>query len=308
MRIIIILAVLEVFLMTNNGFSDEQYKPLTPEEERVIVNKGTERPFSGDYYNFSREGTYKCKRCGAALYQSSDKFDSGCGWPSFDDEIQGAVKKTIDADGMRTEITCANCGAHLGHVFVGEHLTDKNTRHCVNSISLDFELAEEQEEETKMKKAYFASGCFWGTEYMLNRVPGVVSTQVGYTGGHKDNPTYKEVCTGKTGHAETVEVVFDPSQVTFEELAKVFFETHDPTQVNRQGPDIGDQYRSAIFYTDDGQKEVAGKLISILENKGMKIATAVEPAGKFWPAEDYHQNYYETTGGKPYCHRPKKLF
>jgi len=115
-----------------------QYKKLTPEEERVIVQKGTERPFTGQYYKFSQEGTYACKRCGTMLYRSSDKFDAHCGWPSFDDEIPGAVKRVPDPDGERTEIQCANCGAHLGHVFIGEGFTQKNTRHCVNSVSMDF--------------------------------------------------------------------------------------------------------------------------------------------------------------------------
>ena len=113
-------------------------KKLTPEEERVIVQKGTEMPFTGKYFAFWKKGTYVCKHCGAKLYRSENKFESDCGWPSFDDEIAGAVKRLPDPDGARTEIQCANCGAHLGHVFMGEHFTQKNTRHCVNSISMDF--------------------------------------------------------------------------------------------------------------------------------------------------------------------------
>jgi methionine-R-sulfoxide reductase len=117
---------------------EKKFKKLTKEEEGVIIKKGTEMPFTGKYYAFWEKGTYVCKRCGAALYRSESKFEADCGWPSFDDEIPGAVKKSLDADGVRTEITCANCGAHLGHVFLGESFTKKNVRHCVNSISMDF--------------------------------------------------------------------------------------------------------------------------------------------------------------------------
>lgn len=151
-------------------------------------------------------------------------------------------------------------------------------------------------------RALFASGCFWGTEYYFQRAPGVLSTRVGYTGGHKDNPTYRQVCSGTTGHAEVVEVVYDPNRTTYEALARLFFETHDPTQVNRQGPDIGEQYRSEIFYLDEEQKAVAERLIDILRDKGLNVSTHVTPASTFWPAEDYHQQYYQHNGKTPYCH------
>jgi len=301
-------------------------KDLTPEEEAVIVQKGTERPFSGEYNDHHEAGAYVCRRCGTPLYESNNKFDSGCGWPSFDDELPGAVKRVPDADGRRTEILCAACGAHLGHVFEGEQLTEKNVRHCVNSISLGFvaegesvaERGRAAEGESVVAApdgglpatatAYFAGGCFWGMEQLLQEVDGVTDVRSGYMGGHTEKPTYHEVSSGHTGHAETVEVVYDPARVTFEELARLFFEIHDPTQVDRQGPDMGSQYRSAIFYAAADQKLVAETLIGILKEKGYDVATEVSEAGPFWEAEDYHQDYYEKTGGRPYCHARQKRF
>ncbi len=293
--------------ITEKANKEMKYNKLTPEEERVIIHKGTERPFTGKYDNFFEKGTYNCKRCGTPLYNSDAKFDGHCGWPSFDDEIDGAVKCIPDADGRRTEIVCADCGAHLGHIFLGEGFTDKNIRHCVNSVSLSFIPLTFQKLPDK-DTAIFASGCFWGTEYWLQKQKGVISTDVGYIGGHTENPTYKQVCSHKTGHAEAVQVIFNPQVVTYEELVKLFFETHDPTQVNRQGPDIGDQYRSEIFYISEKQKEIAEKIINILKNKGVKVATKLSKANKFWKAEDYHQDYYLHKGTRPYCHFYTKRF
>jgi len=169
-------------------------------------------------------------------------------------------------------------------------------------------IPSQQNIEVKTEKAIYAGGCFWGVEYFIQQKKGVISVTSGYIGGHSDNPTYKEVCNNKTGHAEAVEVVFDPSQVTYEELTKLFFEIHDPTQINGQGPDIGDQYRSEIFYLNDEQKKVAENLIMILKIKGFKVATKVTEATTFWPAEDYHQDYYEHKGILPYCHGYTKRF
>lgn len=282
-----------------------QNRKLTAEEERVIVHKGTERPFSGKYYKHDEKGTYVCKRCGSPLYRSDAKFDSHCGWPSFDDEIPGAVRHQPDADGVRIEITCSHCDAHLGHVFHGEGFTEKNVRHCVNSISLYFVP---ENDSTETQRAIFAGGCFWGVEYYFQKAEGVISTQVGYIGGHKQNPTYEEVCRGGTGHIEAVEVTFDPLAISYEELARLFFEIHDPTQIDRQGPDIGEQYRSAIFYLDEEQKLIAERLIRILQDNGYKIATEIQKAGQFWEAEPYHQDYYLNNGKQPYCHTYTKRF
>jgi peptide methionine sulfoxide reductase msrA/msrB len=193
----------------------------------------------------------------------------------------------------------------LGHIFSGEGFTEKNTRHCVNSLSLNFIPSEKGQQ---LQKAYFAGGCFWGVEYFFQNAKGVVSTRVGYMGGHKSNPTYHEVCNEDTGHAETLEVVYEPSATSFEKLAKLFFEIHDPTQVNQQGPDVGEQYRSAIFYTSEKQKETAEKLIKLLEQKGYDVVTELVKAEEFWEAEEYHQRYYEKKGEKPYCHSYQRRF
>lgn len=281
-----------------------QYATLTPEEEYVIVHKGTEAPFTGEYNDHFEQGVYVCRRCGAMLYRSEAKFRAHCGWPAFDDEIPGAVERVPDPDGRRTEIICANCGGHLGHVFLGEGFTPKDTRHCVNSLSMRFI----PQEQVTYGRAIFAGGCFWGVEHYLSGQPGVLETTVGYIGGTTEKPTYEQVCAGTTGHAEAIEVIFDPARVSYEQLAKLFFETHDPTQVNRQGPDIGDQYRSEVFYVDEEQKEITLRLIEELKAKGFDVVTRVTPAGTFWPAEDYHQDYYLRTGAAPYCHGHTRRF
>jgi peptide methionine sulfoxide reductase msrA/msrB len=257
-----------------------------------------------EFYN-TAEGTYVCRQCNAPLYNSTDKFESHCGWPSFDDEIKGAVTHITDADGRRAEITCAQCGGHLGHIFDGEGYTEKNVRHCVNSISMAF-IPASAEEATET--AYLAGGCFWGTEHLLQQLEGVVSVRSGYMGGQKDNPSYKDVSYAKTGHTETVEVVFDPSKTDFKTVAKYFFEIHDPTQVDRQGPDVGDQYRSAVFFVNEAQEQVTIELIDILKGKGFDVVTEVSMAESFWPAEDYHQDYYANSGKTPYCHFYTKRF
>lgn len=285
----------------------ESMKKLTEEEKRVLIDKGTEMPFTGEYYNNKEQGTYTCKQCGAALFKSDAKFDSRTGWPSFDNAINGAIKEISDADGRRTEIVCAKCEGHLGHVFKGEGFTEKNTRHCVNSICLNFEPIDTASAR-KTDTAIFANGCFWGTEYWFEKQDGVIETEVGYIGGHVDNPTYEQVCTGRTGHAEATRVIFNPNEVSYDELVKLFYETHDPEQVNRQGPDIGEQYRSGIFYLNEEQKNSAERNTDFLVRKGLNVATEITKATKFFIAEDYHQKYYSTKGKKPYCHIYKKRF
>jgi peptide methionine sulfoxide reductase msrA/msrB len=287
--------------LSNMQNQNSPYRALSDEEKRVILLKGTEPPFSGALLDNSEAGIYICRQCQAELYESESKFKSGCGWPSFDDEIKNAVTRVPDKDGRRTEIICSACQGHLGHVFSGENMTEKNTRHCVNSISLEF-VPLKKTWPDKFERAWFAGGCFWGVEHLLARQKGVITAQSGYMGGHTDSPDYKSVCTGTTGHAETVELIFDPELTDYKSLAKLFFEIHDPGQLNRQGPDIGTQYRSAVFYASIEQKRIIQGLIDYLVKKGHKVVTRLEYAHKFWTAENYHQNYYGLTENEPYCH------
>jgi peptide methionine sulfoxide reductase msrA/msrB len=287
-------------------------KNLTDKERHVIVDKGTEMPFTGKYTKHDEKGVYTCKVCDAKLYNSNDKFNSHCGWPSFDDAIKGAIKEKTDADGQRTEILCANCNAHLGHVFRGEGITKKNTRHCVNSISLNFDKKEDNKtteiKKDVLKHAYFAGGCFWGVEYHLESIKGVKDAISGFMGGTLNNPSYYDVIRKKTGHLETVEVIYDPKIVSYKTLAKAFFEIHDPTQKDGQGPDIGSQYLSAVFVKNNKERKTVEKLIKILEGKGLKISTKIIDGETFYKAEDYHQDHYEKKGTKPYCHAFVKRF
>lgn len=282
-----------------------RYHVLSKEEEKIICHCHTESAGSGIYNRFEREGIFICKRCDAPLYLSKDKFSSGCGWPSFDEEINQAVVRVADPDGERTEIRCGSCSAHLGHLFLGERFTEKNVRHCVNSLSLMFVPAFT---EQGYERALFAGGCFWGVQYFLETIPGVTESYVGYTGGHVVDPTYEEVCSGLTGHVETVEVVFDPKRVDYETLAKVFFEIHDPTQKGGQGPDIGPQYRSVIFYLSGKQKKSIERLIEQLKTKRFQVVTELLPATFFYPAERKHQHYYGKIGKTPYCHQRVQRF
>lgn len=284
--------------------------PLDANEERVLLLRGTEPPFSGAYWNLFDPGNYHCRQCGAVLFASDAKFTSACGWPSFDDAVPGAVKTQPDADGTRTEIVCATCGGHLGHVFIGEGFTPKNVRHCVNSLSLVFSPSEESGAKAVIRRetAVFAGGCFWGIEHLMGGLPGVLDAVSGYSGGGMANPTYKQVCTGRTGHAEAVQLVYDPARISFEDLCRVFFEIHDPTQLNRQGPDVGPQYRSAIFFMSEEQKEVAKRLIKDLKANGYDVVTEVTPFSKFYPAEQYHQNYFVKNPQRTFCATPVKRF
>lgn len=283
----------------------DKKKTLTPEAYAILIDKKTEIPNSGEY-NLSEEvGTYLCRECGLSLFRSNSKFLSSCGWPSFDDELPNAIKRIPDPDGRRTEIICHRCGGHLGHVFHNEGYTNKNLRHCVNSLSVDFV---NDIEVTDTEEAIFAGGCFWGVEHLMKQQLGVLKVESGYTGGHLNYPSYEDVCNQKSGHIEAVRILYDPNKTNFEALTKLFLEIHDPTQKDGQGPDIGEQYQSVIFYLTEIQKEIAESLLNRLKNKGLDIITKLKEASAFWKAEAYHQAYYDKTGKTPYCHKYTKRF
>lgn len=278
---------------------------LTPAVRRIICDKATEYPYTGAYNSTKENGTYLCRRCGLALFRGKNQFHSGCGWPNFDEMIAHAIKETLDADGTRREILCQRCNSHLGHVFSGEHFTHKNLRHCVNSASLDFVANNEVRDTAEM---IAAGGCFWGVDYFLRQIDGVLKVEVGYTGGITCEPNYEQVCTGQTGHYEAVRVVYNIAKTDYFTVLKRFFEIHDPSQKNGQGPDIGSQYKSAVFYYNKEQLADAEELIQRLKSRGYAVATRLLEVQTFWPGEEYHQDYYTKNHKAPYCHRETNRF
>ena len=277
---------------------------LTEQERYIIEDKGTEAPFSGEYNNTTADGVYFCKRCHTPLFLAKHKFQSHCGWPAFDDQLDGAIKQVSDADGRRTEIVCQNCDAHLGHVFTNEGLTAKNLRHCVNSLSLTFEPEEANVEQHSYQFATLGAGCFWCIEAIFSQLEGVLSVQSGYCGGDALNADYKSVCQGDTGHAEVVNIKFDPSVISYQQILAVFWEIHDPTTLNRQGNDVGSQYRSVIFVHNDQQISVASEMLAQLQRSHIwpnPVVTEISAFTDFYPAENYHNDYFAQHGEEPYC-------
>jgi len=266
----------------------DYFSHLSPDEKSIIKYKGTEAPFTGEYNDFFEVGVFICKACEAPLYESNTKFNSGCGWPSFDDELARAIVRYEDLSGerVRTEICCAKCDGHLGHVFEGEQITAKNRRHCVNSLSIKFIP------HNHLQTATFGAGCFWHVEKLFRENTGVYLANSGYMGGDTLNPTYKKICMGDTNHAEVVRINFNPKVISYIDLLDIFWKNHNPTTLNQQGADVGTQYRSVIFYYSDLQKVSAEKSMKdVQSNYSKPIVTQIMPKDKFYRAEEYHQNY-----------------
>jgi peptide methionine sulfoxide reductase msrA/msrB len=297
----------------------ELKEKLSPMQYRVTQESATEPAFQNEYWNEHREGLYVDIVSGKVLFSSKDKFDSGCGWPSFTKPVDGTqvVKKVDKKHGMiRTEVRSKDADSHLGHVFSDGPADKGGMRYCINSASLRFIPVDDLEKEgygsslplfgrpapkTKEEIATLAGGCFWGMEELLRQQPGVIGIEVGYTGGPVEHPTYKN----HEGHAEAVQIRFDPAKTSYETLLRFFFRIHDPTTLNRQGNDIGNSYRSAIFYNSPEQKQIAEKVKAEVDASGKwkkPIVTEITAAGPWWKAEEYHQDYLQKHPDGYTCH------
>jgi peptide methionine sulfoxide reductase msrA/msrB len=285
---------------------------LDTESRRVTQEADTERPFCGLFHDHHDSGIYVCKVCGLPLFESRRKYDSGTGWPSFTTPVDPThiAEREDRSHGMtRIETRCARCGAHLGHVFE-DGPPPTGQRYCLNSLALEFlgegSVLPEASQPVRARDAWFAGGCFWGVEDAFARLPGVMNAESGYAGGSLPEPTYDQVRTGRTSHAETVHVVYDPARLDYEELIRIFFQIHDPTTLHRQGPDVGTQYRSAIFTADEEQERMAWRVLRELQTEGAwrghPFVTEIVPFQRFYRAEDYHQDYHARHGGS--CRLP----
>jgi peptide methionine sulfoxide reductase msrA/msrB len=295
-------------------------KKLTPMQYQCTQENATEMPFKNAYWNNHQDGIYTDVVSGVPLFSSLHKFDSGSGWPSFDRPLKDekvSLKNDFELGMKRVEVRSSKANSHLGHVFDDGPKETTGKRFCINSASLSFIPLEKLKENGlgeylfsfKEKKhweiATLAGGCFWGMEELIRKMPGVIETHVGYTGGKVPNAHYEIVKTGTTGHAESIQILFDPKLISYEQILLEFFKLHDPTTKNQQGNDQGTQYRSAVFTSSESQRATAQKVIERVDKshayKG-KVVTEISPLGEFYLAEDYHQKYLEKKPSGYTCH------
>ncbi|MGH7804900.1 MAG: bifunctional methionine sulfoxide reductase B/A protein [Candidatus Binatia bacterium] len=317
---------------------DDLKKKLNPLQYEVTQHEGTEPPFRNTYWDNHEHGIYVDVVSGEPLFSSLEKYDSGTGWPSFWQPLEKENVETKEDNALfmkRVEVRSKHGDSHLGHVFEdGPQPT--GLRYCMNSASMRFVPIAKLDEEgygkylpifekagikvapksgngaqadtaaaARYQTATFGGGCFWGVEELIRKQPGVVATEAGYTGGHLENPRYEDTHDSASGHAESVQVTFDPEKTSYEEILRFFFRIHDPTTLNRQGNDTGTQYRSVIFFHDDQQKQVAEKVRAEVDKSGKwkkPVVTEIAQASKWWPAEDYHQDYLQKHPNGYTCH------